>query len=594
MFLTFVLLDIVEGVIAAMQFRSEGKRSTLFDFTSDTRFSVESARQFVSQLTKTKGTALDMTPPQISRRKLSDLAEQTRSLLTWTPKTALSVGLAKTMAWHLDDAFPYGDKIDKKGAVETGDQFRTRVGIETCSPDDLLCHVGRKFLPCLSECSTQSQCVPSIFEGVARLTVESTEGCDIVLYTQSLGYNAQDLKLTATYKDEGTPMVCNFAFVPESSRLVDAVIKKVPEGQLASFGVKKTSDADALHKRKIEGLNGRLLYKGWILIWVKDAHEPLPNHDMYALKMSPGRLFSSDVRHALFVDEGFPISPDHEDVLFLVGQTHRPPLPDRNAYRKMKDGKKLKYRLTAEPERRAAIVMSPLKYKKHAENGQPAKISVYEATKYMQVEIGENPEAKESPSVKKQREFYERIPTFINKLDFRSGNEAWYKYELKNWVRTRWIVHDLHLEEARQIRCEWYHEQVQWDNKLDQLSFAHVMASRELERRIAFQEPDDHVKSIYVDHPEYLRLSDAHEWHPVESEVNRVVHANQPLKALTLVADHMVDKDEKEQPEDGVIHSVKLPSAGNRDVPLFVRIVSEAVMMKARQVWADEHPAMKK
>jgi hypothetical protein len=573
--------DVVEGIIAAMQYREPERTSTLLDLSSDSQSNLASIGDFVSQLVHSKEQ--EISAPRVSRVEPTALALKTKSVLSWSPTTPLSIGLAKTLAWHLDDAFPYGDKIDQ--AVETGDEFRTRVGIDTCAPEDLLCHVGRKYLPCLSECSVKDQCTPSLFEGVAKLVLELTEGCDVVLYMQSLGYDVQDLKLSAVYKEEGEVMICNFAFVPETSRLVDAVIKKVPEEQVKQFGIKRkkteNADSESYLKRKAEGLNGRLLYKGWILVWVKDAHEPLATHDQVALKMSPGKLFAHDVKHALYVDESFALSPTHEDILFLVGMAHRAPLTDRNAYRKMENGKSLKYRLTAEPERRAAILMSPLKYKKFAENGELAKISVYEATKYMQVEIGENPEDHESNGLKKQREFYERVPTFINRLDLRSVNEAWYKYELKNWVRTRWIVHDMHLEEARQLRCDWYQEHVQWNNALDQLSFAHVMATREMERRISFQEPDDHIKPPWFEKPELLHLTDGHEWHALESEENGMAYEKLPPTTLTVaIADHMDDQKE----EDG-----KLPKSQSRDVPLFIRVVSERVMMKARQAWAVTH-----
>jgi hypothetical protein len=582
----------VEGIIAAMQYREPNQKTSLLDFSSDTEASLEAVGDYITRLAHPSTKKAVAPPPAVLPKEPSQLALKTRHALRWSPSTTLKVGLAKTLAWHLDDTFPYGDKIDKHVSVETGDQFRTRVGIDTCAPDDLLCHVGPTYLPCLSECSTKDQCTASIFEGVASLVHESTEGCDIVLYTQMLGYDVQDIKLQANYKEDAGIMVCNFAFVPETSRLVDAVIKKVPEGQLKSFGVKQSSkdakDPEGFKKRKLEGLNGRLLYKGWILIWVKDAHKPLPAADMAALKLSPGKMFSRDVHHALFVDEGFPVSPNRDDVLFLVGQTHRPMLPDRNAYRKVESGKKIKYRLSAEPERRATMLMSPLKYKRFTETGEPARISVYEATKYMQVEIGENPEAKEATGLKKQREFYERVQTFVNRLDFRSNNEPWYKYDLKNWIRTRWIVHNLKLEEARQLRCDWYQEHVQWNNTLDQLSFAHVMTTRELERRIAFQEPDDHIKPAWADKPELLHLSDAHEWLPLESEENRMAFENHPSATCTVIADHMVDKDEK-GPEDGLVHNVKVPKSQKNDVPLFVRIVSERVMMKARQVWAEVH-----
>ena len=587
--------DAIDAMIASMQYREPLQRSSVLDLSSDSRSTLKSVSIFVSRLVQSRSNKQlrDMSAPKTSSVEPTDLVKNTRNVLKWSSTTSLSLGLAKTVAWYLDNAFPYGNKVDSKSMMPTGDQFRARLGVDICAAQDLLCHVGRKYLPCLSECSIKDQCIPSLFDVVANLVVELTEGCDIVLYMQALGYDVRDIKLQATYKEDKKTMICNLAFVPEDSRLVNAVIKKVPDSQLGQFGIKPSpsESADAYKRRKIEGLNGRLLYKGWILVWVKGAHRTLETHDMAALKLSPGKFFASDVNHALFVDESFPVSPTYDDVLFLVGQIHRPPLPERNAYRRIENGKKLKYRLAAEPERRAVMLMSPLKYKKTAETGELSKISTYEATKYMQVEIGENPE-KESTGLKKQREFYERVPTFTNRLDFRSNNEAWYKYGLRHWVRTRWIVHDLKLEEARQLRCDWYQEHVQWGNDLDQLSFAHVMMVRDLERRMAFKEPDDHVKPPWFEKPELLSLSDGHEWHPLESEENRMAFESLPMSAFTIVADHMVDKDEKDNgPEDGLVHSIQLPEPRSDSMPLYVRVVSERVMLKARIAWGEAHRA---
>jgi hypothetical protein len=579
----FVTIDIVEGIVTTMQYRDPQHKSTVLDFGSDSRFSLRQVGQYVSHILHKKNSA-DLIP--VDRAPSSDIepsdrALHTRNVLQWAPKIQLSYGLASTVAWHIDDAFPFGNKIE---SIETGDELRKRLGIDKCDRENLVCHMGRNYLPCASECSAKTECLSSIWDSILELTQETTQGCDIILYTQSIGYNVQDLKLHATYQDEGEVIICNFAFVPEASRLVSAAIDKVPEGKLEAFGINVTKemirDKETFRRLKMSRLNGRLLYKGWILIWAKEAEKTVPQRDISLLKIAPGKFFSSDVGHALFVDENFPLSPTPDDVLFLVSQTYRPALPDRNAYRKMEDGKKIKYRLSAEPERRAALLLSPLKYKKTSETGQPAKISVYEATKYMQVENGDSLEARETMELKKQREFYERIPTFINRLDFRSVSEAWYKYELKHWVRTRWIVHDLKLEEGRQLRCDWYHEHIQWGNKLDQLSFAHVMTTREIERRIALQEPDDHVKSVLVEHPELLHLTDAHEWHALESQRDGI-HAT-----TKRIADHLVDKDEE---EDQQIHNVRIPEKERNNIPLFVRIVSERVMLKARQTWALEH-----
>jgi hypothetical protein len=230
--------------------------------------------------------------------------------------------------------------------------------------------------------------------------------------------------------------------------------------------------------------------------------------------------------------------------------------------------------------------MSPLKYKSTSGNVELPKISVYEATKYMQAEIGETPEVKEPINIKRQREFYERVGTYLNKLDFRSIHEAWYKYEMKNWVRTKWIVHDLKLEESRQLRCNWYQEHVQWGNNLDQLSFAYVLATYDLKRRLAFQEPDDHTKPPWYERPELLYMTDAHEWHGLESEGNKYALENLPTKSVSVIADHL-DMDEviSEIENEKAINPVTRTGQANR-VPLFVRIVSERVMLKARAEWS--------
>ena len=501
----------------------------------------------------------------------------------------------KLLAWHLDKENRFGLNDSKSVAIDShtaaGDAFLLQHGAETCAADDVLCHSGKKVLPCASECATKANCIPSVFDDVADLTKEVTEQCDVILYTQSLGYNVQDLKLKVMYSEEGTQIVCNYAFVPRDSKLVDSVIKKVPNEQLVKFGVNMMASEKSgeVRQRKLDGLNGRLLYKGWILIWVKDSTTKLSTFDDYLLKLNPGKFFSKDVKHALYVHEHFPVSPNIEDVLFLMGETHRPALGGRSVYRKDEDGKKHKYKLQPEPERRAVVLLAPLKQRASSNSKETAladgqKLTVYTATKFMRFEIGEDATQKEAPSRKMQREFYERIPTFVNRNDMRSPDEPWYRFELKHWIRTRWIVHDLQLQEGRDLRCDWYEEHVQWGNDLDQLSFAYVMARLEVERRIAHQELDDHVKPPHVEHPELKLLTDAHEWYAYSGKEHRLDSLG---KALVEVPEHMTSKDDKE--EGDIETEPVIDEIHGTTVPLFVRIMSERVMMYARHKWAEAH-----
>lgn len=577
--------DVVDALIAAMQFRSESQSPMLFEVSPESRVQLSSVASAVQSFISPGGDSSVKSLPAAE----STLMQRTQSFLQWKPAMTLRNGMMKMLAWHLDKEGSSKAQTDHS-RLTGGDVFLKQQGVETCAVDDNLCHSGRKVLPCASECVTKANCIPSIFDDVSDLTRSVTEECDFILYTQSLGYDVKDIRLQAMYSDEGEQLVCNFAFIPRESTLVDAVIKKVPEEQLKKFGVSSehAPTKRALRDLKLDGLNGRLLYKGWILLWVKDATKPLSTFDNFLLKLNPGNFFSKDVKQVLFVDEKFPVSPNIEDVLFLMGESHREPLGYRALYRKDENGKKIKYKLQPEPERRAVILLAPLKQRASHDSKETAladgqKLTVLTATKYMRYEIGEDAALKEGAERKKQREFYERVPTFVNRVDLRSPEEPWYRYEMKHWIRTRWIVHDMELEASRELRCDWYQEHMQWGNELDQLSFAHVMARRELERRISHHEPDDHVKPPHVEHPELKLLTDAHEWHPYMGKEHRLDSLG---AALEKVPDHMASKDDE---EDGEVESEPVVQNlhGNK-VPLFVRIMSERIMMFARQKWARE------
>ena len=384
--------------------------------------------------------------------------------------------------------------------------------------------------------------------------------------------------------------MCNFAFVPRDSDLVSMVSDKVPSEQLAKFGIEpKDSDKsnNDLRNRKLDVLNGRLLYRGWILIWLEDGMEELSASDASLLKLSPSKFFHPTVKYGLFVEDNFKVSPNLEDILFLVDQMHRPKLEDRSLKKHVSvdtpNGPvttKLKFKVPAEPARRAAILFSPLRFPniddpliEKFKSGEK-KLTLAHASKFMRYEVGYQFKDKESPSLRRQREFYERIPSYINKRnELRSPFEPWYQFSMRHWVRSRWVLHDFTLEESRLLRCDWYQEHLQWGNDLDQLSFAKVMAMREIKRRIAHQEPDDHVKTFIQQHPELHDLTDSYEWHDMESEVNKLYRDPLNWNPHRLPSTLATAADELE--ED--------PSTD--ETPIYVRIMSERVMDISRKVW---------
>ena len=167
------------------------------------------------------------------------------------------------------------------------------------------------------------------------------------------------------------------------------------------------------------------------------------------------------------------------------------------------------------------------------------------------------------------------MATFVNRNELRSPMEPWYRYTMRHWVRTRWVVHDLTLESSRQLRCDWYQEHIQWGTDIDQLSFAHIMAKRELERRMKYQEPDDHVKTLLDEHPTLSHLTDSHEWHALDQPQ---VEAD-PITWMIQLPEHIANFQEgKEATGQELLNS---PSE-----ELFVRIMSERVMAISRKRWS--------
>jgi nucleoside-diphosphate-sugar epimerase len=581
--------DAVDVILAAMQYRPQHAKPAVFEISSGEEISLRDlervardmldedydAQQELSVAARdVRGTAYDANTETLKRR------------LGWSPRVSLRDGLASSLAWHLDRIHPYGPprissngtSVSSTGRTETGDMLLRRLGVAACGAEDLVCRSGRPVMPCASECSISEKCVSTVFDDLIPLVQELTEECDVVLYTQNLDINAQDLTLHAEYMEEGEPLVCNFAFIAGESKLAKTVIEKVPDDELSGLGFfvspEDSNHPGAIRERKYEKLNGRLLYRGWILIWTKETPSPLPVHEQFLLKLSPGRLFHSDAQAAVFIDQDFGVSPKADDIQFLVHEMYRRPWGARIVKRKQRP--KAKFVLPAEPERRASVLMSELKYQDSSESERlppDEKISTYEATRFMRFSNGEEPLGKEPPEIKAQREFYDRLRTTINPDFARNPNDPLHKFEMTHWARSRWVAHDLSRDESRQLRCEWYHEHIMWGSSLDQLSFAYVMAKLELDRKLAHNEPDETAQKHLSEKTEMKKLlSDTFEWHALKTEQNKLYSPFEEMQVLPYDLEH-VGYDESEV------------EAAAGPTPLFVRIISDRIMAYARKAW---------
>jgi len=627
------LKDAVGAIIAAMQYRAVDNSPTSFNIGSGEMSPLSSLSDEIQELVNMAANENNIGNDETFRKEFQrssskhvidverSSAARAASLssndyLRWEAKTSLKDGAAKLLAWHLDRALPFfppasatdnevsyswshpldttDDELPFSVPLD-GEGLLSRRGIESCSNhhDDPTClREAHTKLPCASECSTQS-CAPSVYDSIIPVTHTATEDCDVVLYTMLLGYDVEELLLETEYSDgeeqeewmETT--VCTIAFVPAESTLVKGVIDQVSDHSLNDRGV--TIDEYQDHDAKVKKLNGYLAHHGWILIFVPGASQPISAEDMFLPKLSPGRLFHSTVRKAMFVDESFSHTPLPEDAQFLASETSRGVLKQRTVVGPDAKGKKTKYKLPEEPQRRAIIVVSPMR---HVPEVEGHKVPLKEVTILMMKELGldftegEDGEEKETNEIRTQREYYERSRSLINSFDLRSLNSvSRHRLEIKDFIRSRWIVHHLKLEEGHQLRCEWYREHIKWSTHLDQSSFAYVMAKRDLVRKISTREPlvTEAERAKVTILQQIIKIkSDAHEWHPIFSSSEGAEYAlHHSQMALEEIPVNLQDL-----PDNEVNENVR-PDLAFSDVgsTYYVRIMSDERMLESRKKW---------
>ena len=603
-------LDAVDAIIAAMQFRTKESVPAVFNIASGKSV----AMKYIADIME----SMMPIPTEAKDKNLNDIGESNDTpfddaskFLSWSSDTSLRDGIRKLLSWHLDKHLPFGQSpyenhknaATKIAAHETGHTFSNRLEHSPCDIEDETCLRYKHVFPCASECSEDNVCSESIFDPIIKLSKEISEDCDVVVYTDSLGREVVDLLLKAELQpnedfelDFGEDVICNMAFVPRESKLAKLAVESITDVAMERIDIQ--ADKITTDEEKYDVLNGRLLHKGWVLIWVPEAIGEIRIDEFSLLKLSPSKMFHPSVKYAMFMDEFFSVSANLDDVRFMVSQMSRKALPERSVSHKV-DNRKRKFILPAEPERKCALLLPALKTIKSNDKNEVrpkpgAKIPLKDAIKYMLFEQGMDTSKSTPPAVKKQKEFYQKIPTYVNKQDLRSILDPKYNYNLNHWARTRFVVHDLTIEEGRQLRCEWYKEHIHWENDLDQLSFAHVMAQRETERRIARKEPDDHEREQLEDDMQRV-LSDKHEWYLLlnDMEENESGESYRPIHNNE--AGHEEDDEVNQESEEEEVEEEEETEITNEiDIGIYTRIISEAVMIQSRHEWTKEQEKINK
>jgi hypothetical protein len=81
-------------------------------------------------------------------------------------------------------------------------------------------------------------------------------------------------------------------------------------------------------------------------------------------------------------------------------------------------------------------------------------------------------------------EFEKEVISFFHNHDFEDQSKTTdsFKFSHHHWTRQHWVVHNFENPLAKTLRCDWYHEQMNWNDVNDNISFAHILARLEFER----------------------------------------------------------------------------------------------------------------
>ena len=329
--------DAVDALLAAMQYRppvdnpppvvfnvGTGKGSTLREVRA------EMMRHFASSPPPRPGGEVKQQPT-VSYASTS----RAETLLGFRARVSLAEGVAHTLRWHRDRAFPFG-RDPSRGALPDPLGAATDLAAageeedatpRTCSLLDRECLRGAPVFPCASECGTPARCTPSAWDDVAALSAAITDGCDAVLYTILPGEDTERITSataaagTRTHVGAGldeeenggarrTRARCNVAFVAERSPLVR---------RLRAEGEEYVED-DGYEGTKGGGLPPLLRHGFWTVLPVATHSSmggaPPPwTHAFdgsfaleYLPKISPGQFFGPTVRHAVYVGKFVALS----------------------------------------------------------------------------------------------------------------------------------------------------------------------------------------------------------------------------------------------------------------------------------------------
>lgn len=386
-------------------------------------------------------------------------------------------------------AIIFRQKSRKKIHLESGNQFLNRMNEYSnesdmiCSPSDTVCLRDATVFPCASECSDTQLCKTSPLDEIVEVGKSITNDCSIVVYT-FLPDNIQigrGLKKPPNNENKiqfDPRKICYLAFMSQKSK------KQLTSNQ---------------------NIENDITHKDWIILGISDWESFGEEKVSLLLKLSPGRFFASNVQYSMYTDNGFETPPSYDNVLYLIDSM---------------------FMNRSQKEQKNPIFLANSLFR----GGHKHKLG--EAIDAMKEARDWEKNSKKSLQIPimPQSTFYTYYLSNMNRKDLRCTDESSYTFEFKVWIDGIKVLHSLKKEDARQLRCEWYSEHLQFQNKLDQLSLAMVIARREFMRKVVREEPDQEetgsktTNDYETDNTEKKSCEDFSVWLPLATSLESSNH----------------------------------------------------------------------
>ena len=237
-----------------------------------------------------------------STKKAIASIDRARKLLGFQPRISLEDGIIKTLAWHYDRFYPFGDGRNNDMEEFEPHHVIQKSGMISCSPLDKECLNGFTIFPCSADCSHSQNCSPSIYDDIILISRTITKSCSNVMYTVDLRKDLNAIPSASSNRDYSSMLGehCNVAFVNENSSLMMRLKYENGLPQDKNIGeelIQRAEDNDSMKQY--------LLKHGfWTLLPV--SIPLMQQHDfeqnMLLPKLSPGYFFSPYSKYALYCD----------------------------------------------------------------------------------------------------------------------------------------------------------------------------------------------------------------------------------------------------------------------------------------------------